>query len=76
MSNTDSPQVKLHHSISRAFVEMDLDSVAKNLHKDYRHITYPESLNIPERSRKEYLDYTEGRMSRCEEIGLVSHLSC
>ena len=60
----------------KAFGEMDLDSIAKVFHKDFRHITYPKSLNIPERSRKEYLDYTEGRMSRWVEIGSVSYLSC
>ena len=53
-----------------------MDLIAKTFHKDFRHIVYPKSLNIPEQSRKEYLDYIEKRISHWVEAGSVSYLSC
>ena len=44
----------------QAFEEKDLDRVAKTLHKDYRHISYPRSLGRPEKNREEWLEYIAG----------------
>ena len=60
MSNPDipeSPQVKLMYEWGQAFVKMDVDLIAKCLHKDYRHIRYPESLGLSEETREEYLKH-------------------
>jgi len=67
MSNaqsSDSPQVKLIHKLSRGFKEKNMDLVAETFHKDSRHITYPKTPNIPEKSRKEYLDYVGDRIAQ------------
>ena len=76
MSSTDSPQFKLLLDLGRGFAETDLVRIEKSLDKDFRYITYPKSLNVPERNRKEFLDSTERRMSRWSEVGSVSYLSC
>lgn len=41
-----------------------MDLVAETFHKDSRHITYPKTPNIPEKSRKEYLDYVGDRIAQ------------
>lgn len=55
MSDSESSQVKLMHEWGHGFVKMDVNIVAKHLHKDYRHIRYPKSLGLPDETRAEYL---------------------
>jgi hypothetical protein len=55
---TDSPQVRLMHSLVEGFRNKDMDYVAKLLHKDHRRITYPRSIGKPEQTKEEYLQHT------------------
>jgi len=61
--STNSPQVKLMHGWGQGFKKRDLDLIAKCLHKDYRHTTYPRSLNKPEQTREEWLQQFAGIIS-------------
>lgn len=58
-TNSDSPQVKLMHEWGQGFVKMKVDLIAGYLHKDYRHITYPQSLGMTGETREEYLKHME-----------------
>lgn len=63
MSNpesTDSPQVKLLLEWDEGFQKKDLALISKPLHKDFRHITYPRSLNKPVQTREQWLEYIKG----------------
>jgi len=55
---TDSPQVRLMHSLVEGFRNKDMDHVAKLLHKEHRRITYPRSIGKPEQTKEEYLRHT------------------
>ena len=61
--SSDSPQVKLMYELDSGFVKRDLDIIAKQLHKDYRHITHPRSLGMPEQTREEWLKHFAWVMS-------------
>lgn len=70
MSSTgslDSPQLKLILEWGKGFKSNDPDLIAKTLHKDFRHVTYPRSLNRPEETKEEWL----GRLAGI--IGLWTH---
>ena len=56
LGSSDSPQVKLIHEWGQGFENRDLSLIAKSLHKDYRHITYPRSLGMPEIAREQWLE--------------------
>ena len=43
----DSAQIKFLNECGRGFSEMNMDTVAKCLHKDFHHIIYPKSLGEP-----------------------------
>jgi len=61
--NSESPQAKVMQEWGQGFVQRDLDLITKHMHKDYRHITYPQSLGIPEQSREDYLGHMGKVMS-------------
>ena len=61
--NSDSPQVKLIREWGGAFEKIDMDAVAKTLHKDYRHTIYPRSIGRPEQNREEWLKHIAGLSS-------------
>ena len=66
MSNTespDSPQVKFVREWSQGFDKKDLDIIAKSLHKDFRVVVYPRSLNQPDRTKEEWLGFLAGVIS-------------
>ena len=52
---SDSPQIKLLHSISEGMNTRNIDLVAKTLHKDLRRATYPRSLGVPEYNKEVWL---------------------
>jgi hypothetical protein len=54
-SASDSPQVKLLYEYRRGFESRNLDNIAKHLHKDFRYICYPRSLNYPEQTKEEWI---------------------
>ena len=61
MSNisTESPQRKLVNEFFEGLMDMNIEIVAKHLHKDFRRFTYPRSLNKPEQNREEWLRHFE-----------------
>lgn len=68
---TDSPQLKLVHSLIEAFRRRDVDYLATLLHKDHRRIYYPRSLGIQEQTKEGWLKHvTEfiGLWTSCEVI--------
>ena len=73
--STDSPQVKLMHGWGQGFKKRDLDLIAKYLHKDYRHTTYPRSLDKPEQTREEWLQQFAGIISLWTEL-VASYIGC
>lgn len=62
------------HEWGRGFQQRDLGLIAKTLHKDYRHITYPRSLGKPEKTREEWLEQFTGVISLWTELE-VSYIS-
>jgi hypothetical protein len=73
--STESPQVKLMHEWGQGFKKRDLDLIAKSLHKDYRHTTYPRSLDKPEQTREEWLQQFAGVIGLWIDLE-VSYISC
>ena len=69
-----SPQVKLMHEWGQGFKQRDLGHIAKTLRKDYRHTTYPRSLDRPEQTREEWLEQFAGIISLWTDLE-VSHSS-
>jgi len=61
---TNSPQVRLILDWVEGFKDGDLDRIAKHLHKDYRRIVYPRSLNKPEVTRDQFLSRL-GEVLKC-----------
>jgi len=57
LPSTDSPQIQLMYEWNRGFETKDLGLIAKALHKDYRHISYPRSLGLPEQNKEEWLEF-------------------
>jgi hypothetical protein len=55
IQNSTSPQVLLIFEWGRGFQEKNVDSIAKSLHADFRHITHPRSLNRPDQNKDEWL---------------------
>ena len=68
LENSGSPQLKFVHEWRQAFDKEDLSLVAKSLHKDYRHITYPRSIGKPEQTREEWLEHLAGVSSARTEF--------
>jgi len=60
---SNSPQVKLMLEWDQGFQKRDLALIAKSLHKDYRHSTYPRSIGRPEQTREEWLDHIASVLS-------------
>jgi hypothetical protein len=73
MSNAPSPQAQLIYELGRGFRERNLDIVAKIFHRDSRHVAYPRSLNIPEQSVQEYIDFVGKRIRYWTEVEQVGH---
>ena len=73
--SSDSPQLKLIYEWGQGFEKKDAKILAKYLHKDFRHVTYPQSLNLPEKNREEWLEHISKVFSLWAETE-VSYLSC
>lgn len=52
---SNSPQIKLLHSICEGIHTRNIELVAKTLHKDLLRTTYPRSLGVPEYDKEEWL---------------------
>jgi len=73
--NSGSPQVKLMREWGQGFEKRDLELIAKALHKDYRHTTYPRSLGMPEETREEWLERFAGVIGLWTDLK-VSFINC
>ena len=67
---SESPQVNLVHEWGRGFEKQDLDHIAKLLHKDYRHISLPRSINRPEENREQWLQHIGAVIGLWTESGV------
>jgi len=56
-SESASPQVKLVLEWVEGYKKKDLEILARPLHKDFRQIAYPRSLDKPEKNKEELLAY-------------------
>ena len=74
--SSDSPQIKFIQECSRGFKTRDLAILAKNLHKDFRNITYPRSLGQPEQTKEEFLECWTGVISLWAADPEVSYIRC
>lgn len=67
-----SPQVQLVLEWGKGFQTGDLNLLAKCLHRDYRHITYPQSINQQPQTKEVFIGHlgqivphwTESKVSR------------
>ena len=78
MSNeesSNSPQIKLIEEWGKGFGLKDLNILAKSLHKEFRHITYPQSLGVPEKNKDQWLEQLSEVFSVWTTTE-VSYLSC
>jgi hypothetical protein len=62
-ANLDSPQVKLMNEWREGFLKLDIDTLGKYLHKDFRCVIHPRSLGEPVQSKEDWLKETGGIMS-------------
>ena len=66
--SSDSPQVKLIREWSQGFQKKDLGILATALHKDFRQVTYPRSLNQPDKTKEEWLGHIAGVISLWTDV--------
>lgn len=61
----------------QAFEKRDLDLIAKHLHKDYRHTSYPRSLGEPDQTREQWLERFAGILGLLTEntVSCINHCS-
>ena len=74
VGSSNSPQMNLIKEWGRGFEERNVDILAKSLHKDFRYVPYPQSLNQPEKTREEWLQHLSEVFSLWTESE-VSYLS-
>jgi hypothetical protein len=74
--SSDSPQTKLLFECSQALQAKDLDFIAKYFHKDFRVVSYPRSLGIPEQTKEEWLERWAGITSLLVGDFDVSYIGC
>ncbi|KAF9780782.1 hypothetical protein BJ322DRAFT_1081658 [Thelephora terrestris] len=63
LHNSKSPQVKLMFEWGRGFETRDITILEKHLHKDFRHVTYPRSLALPEQTKEGWIAQMKGVIS-------------
>ena len=55
--NVDSSPFKLFAELERACRPLNVDSLRKCLHKDFRHVYLPRSIGEPERNKEEWVKH-------------------
>jgi len=73
---SESPEVKfIQGEWRQAFEKRDLDLIAKHLHKDYRHTSYPRSLGVPDQTREQWLEHFAGVLGLLTEntVSRINH---
>ena len=58
--NLDSPQFKVFAELEQAISPLNLDTLRKCLHKDFRHVLSPRSIGEPERNGEEWVEHMAG----------------
>lgn len=61
--SSESPQVKLVLEWGKGFETKDINVLGKCLHDDFRSITYPRSLGLPDRDKVQWLERMKMVMS-------------
>ena len=51
-----SPQTKAIMAWAKGFIDSDLSQIDAALHPEYIHDTFPQSLNIPQRNKKQWVE--------------------
>ena len=74
--SSDSPQAKLLFECSQALQAKDLDFIAKYFHKDFRVVSHPRSLGIPEQTKEEWLERWAGITGLLVGDFDVSYIGC
>lgn len=74
MSSSVAPEVQLVLEWGKGFQTGDLDLLARCLHEDYRHVTYPRSLGQGERTKDDFVKYLSGFVPAWTE-SVVSYFS-
>jgi hypothetical protein len=52
-------------------MDMNVDVLAKHLHKDFRRSIHPRSLNLPEQNKEEWIKEITGIMSFTTEFEVI-----
>lgn len=65
-------QLELIRELNRAYEQMSVLALSDLLYPDYIHVTRPNSLNIPDRNKTQYLEYFENMFSNWTSVGPVS----
>jgi hypothetical protein len=73
--SSDSPQIKLYRECCQAFLARDPELIAKATHKDYRYMSYPQSLGHPEKTSEGWLEQwgeVIGLLTADSEVSYIS----
>ena len=60
--NLNSPQIQLINEWHEGFKELNVDILAKCLHKDFHRVVYPRSIGQPEQNKEEWIRDITGIM--------------
>ena len=74
--SSDSPQLKVFHECGQGLEAKNPDLIAKTLHKDFRNVTYPRSLGIPEQTGEEWVGHWMGIKSLWTVNAKVNYVGC
>lgn len=68
LENSGSLQIELIRKWQRGFREKNFDILSEHLHEEFRHHTYPRSLNIPEENKEAWLKHTQERINMVTSV--------
>ena len=74
-TNLSSPQIKLITEWHEAFLQRNVDTAVKPLHKDFRRVVYPRSMGFPEQNKDEWLKELTGILGLATGFD-VGHTPC
>ena len=49
-------QLELIRNLANAYADMNLSAISDVFHPDYVHVVHPQSINVPERNKAQYLE--------------------
>src|SRR5258706_11275258 len=59
-TDLNSPQIKLISEWNEGFLQLNVDTLAKHVHKDFRRVVYPRSIGHPEQNKEEWIQEITG----------------